>query len=145
DTVYYSLPSDAPGGAITDATLDGGAASVPAAGQVTNVNKQKVNGSGWVKVDLTSLAGGSPLSNLPVDPTNTITDLANVDYTDLVYRYMCDATDLTFEVNAKLESAAYTTSPDNRLTLDGGDNDNLYEVGTKLTIMGTQALDADEH
>ncbi|MBI4458173.1 prepilin-type N-terminal cleavage/methylation domain-containing protein [Candidatus Uhrbacteria bacterium] len=144
DTIYYSLPSDAPGGDITDATLDGGAASVPDAGQVTNANKGKVNGSGWIKVDLTSLSGGAPISNLPIDPTNTVTDLANVDYDDLVYRYMCDSTDLTFELNAKLESTAYTSS-DNRLTLDGGDNDSLYEVGTKLSIMGTQAGDANEH
>lgn len=136
DTIYYSYPSDSPGAAITDTTLDGGSGSVPAAGQVLDADKAKVDGNGWIKVNLSGLTGGSPLSHMPVDPVNTITDPDAVVNADLVYRYMCDKNDLTFEINARLESSAFTTSPDNRHTTDGGNNSNLYEVGTKLTILG---------
>lgn len=138
DTIYYSYPSDAPGAPIGDTTLDGGSAGVPAPGQVLNANKGLVNGSGWIKVNLASLAGGSPISHMPVDPTNTISTPATaVSTSDLVYRYMCDANDTTFEINTRLESTAFTTDPDNRHANDGGNNSNVYEVGTKLTILGT--------
>ena len=137
DTIYYSYPSDSPGAAITDTTLDGGSSSVPAAGQVLAANLGKVDGTGWIKVNLAGLSAGSPISNIPIDPINTITAVGTVASTDLVYRYMCDKNDLTFEIDAQLESTAYTTDPDNRLTRDGGNNSNLYETGTKLTILGT--------
>lgn len=137
DSIFYSYPNDAPGGAITDANLDGGALSVPAPVQVANINLNKVDGTGWIKVNLAGLIGGSPLSNLPIDPTNTIANLAVVDVTDLVYRYMCNTSDVTFEINANLESAAYTTanSVDNKEERDGGNNTALLEVGTKLDIL----------
>jgi len=35
-----------------------------------------------------------------------------------------------------LESQAYTVG-DNRMTADGGDNDNYYEVGTSTQLIGT--------
>lgn len=136
DTIYYSYPSDAPGADITDITLDG--STFTANGQVLNANKGLVNGSGWIPVNLASLAGGSPISHMPVDPTNTVaaTALGAMTTSELVYRYACDATDVTFEVNARLESTAFTTDPDNRHTSDGGNNTSVYEVGTKLTIIG---------
>ncbi|TSC78591.1 MAG: Uncharacterized protein G01um101433_152 [Parcubacteria group bacterium Gr01-1014_33] len=139
DKIYYSYPSDSPGAPITDATLDGGSGSVPAAGQIANASKGKVDGAGWLPVNLTGMTGGAPLSNFPTDPTNTISNAAVVTNSDFVYRYMCDANDVTFEINAKLESVSYTTNPDNKLVNDGGNNANLYEVGTKLTILGTEA------
>ena len=137
DTIYYSYSSDSPGATITDTTLDGGSASVPAAGQVTQANLGQVGGTGWIPVNLSGLTGGSPISNMPIDPTNTIAAVGAVASTDLVYRYMCDKNDLTFEIDAQLESTAYTTSPDDKRIKDGGNNVNLYEVGTKLTILGT--------
>ena len=136
DTIYYSYPSDSPGATITDTTLDGGSSSVPAAGQVLAANLGTVAGSGWIRINLAGISGGSPISNMPIDPINTITTVGTVASTDLVYRYMCDKNDLTFEIDAQLESTAYTTNPDNKLTRDGGNNSNLYEVGTKLTILG---------
>lgn len=94
------------------------------------------DGTGWIPVALTTLTGGSPLSNFPLDPTNTYAAAAAITNADLIYRYACDASPLTFEINAKLESTAYTVD-DNRLTKDGGDNTSLYEVGTSLTILGS--------
>lgn len=137
DVIYYSYPSDTPGATITDSTLDAGSASIPAAGQVTRANLRKVDATGWLPVSLTSISGGSPISSLPLDPTNTITSVSAVSASDLVYRYACDSSDTTFEVDANLESSTYTSDPDNKEKDDGGNNDNLHEVGTKLNILGT--------
>ena len=132
DLIWYSLPSSS---AITDTTLDGGT-TYPLKNQVAT--PAGVDGTGWIPVNLGGLSGGSPISNLPIDPTNTISDLANVALTDLVYRYSCEATNLTFEINANLESTAYT-STDNKESKDGGDNANLYEMGTGLGLLGDGA------
>lgn len=138
-TLYYSYPSDSPGADITDIILDG--VNFTANGQVLNASNANVNGTGWLPVDLAGLAGGSPISHMPVDPTNTVSTagLAAMTTSELVYRYACDATDLTFEVDARLESTAFTTDPDNRHIKDGGNNSNVYEVGTKLSIIGAGA------
>lgn len=136
-TLYYSYPSDLPGADITDITLD--TPNFTQNGQASNANSANVDGTGWLPVNLSGLAGGSPISHMPLDPTNTVAVLTAVTTSDLVYRYACDATDLTFEVDARLESTAFTTDPDNRHTKDGGNNSNVYEVGTKLSIIGAGA------
>lgn len=134
DKIYYSYPSD--GVAITDATLDGGSTSVPASVQVTNANLALTNGTGWLPVNLDGLPSGSPVSNLPIDPINTVTAPASVVNTDLVYRYVCSEKTLKYEINARLESTAYTVD-DNKMAKDGGNNANFFEVGTDLKLLGT--------
>lgn len=91
-----------------------------------------VGGSGWLPVNLSSLTGGSPISNFPLDPTNTAT--TTLSDSSLTYRYACRKSPLGFELDAVLESTAYTVD-DNKLTKDGGNNANLYEVGTDVTIL----------
>ncbi|MBW6441168.1 type II secretion system GspH family protein [Patescibacteria group bacterium] len=88
----------------------------------------------WLPVDFTQISGGSPISNLPLDPVNTVALPAAPANTDLVYRYACDKDNLTFEINATLESDAFT-SVDNKHVNDGGNNNNLFEVGSSLTIL----------
>jgi len=136
DKVFYSYPSDAPGAAITDATLDGGTASVPAVTQVTNANLALTDGTGWLPVNLSGLPSGSPISNLPIDPVNTVATPSAVANTDLVYRYVCSEKTLKYEIDAKLESTAYTVD-DNKMAKDGGNNANYFEVGTDLKLLGT--------
>jgi len=138
DRIYYSYPSDSPGAAITDATLDGGSASAPASSQVVNANLALTDGTGWVPVNLDNISGGSPISNLPIDPSNTIPTaaLTAMDNTALVYRYACRADNLTSEFDVPLESTAYTVD-DNKLTKDGGNNSSFYEVGSNLKILGS--------
>jgi len=131
-TIWYSYPLDAPGAPITDTTLDG-TAGVNVDAQVSAANLSKPDGTGWMPVAFTGLPGGSPISNLPIDPVNTAT-VGGILATDLVYRYACDKNDLTFEFGAVLESTAYVTT-DPKMTNDGGNNVNYYETGTKLTIL----------
>ena len=134
DKIYYSLPKES---LITDVSLDG-VVSFSAnfgATQASSTSIGLTDGTGWLPVNLSSLVGGSPISNFPIDPSNTVTDLGNVAAADLVYRYGCSDTG-RYEINARLESNAFTVA-DNRMTKDGGNNSNLYEVGTDLTIFGT--------
>lgn len=131
DKIAYSLESGT-GTSITDTTLDG--SSVVAALQ--SATPSLTDGTGWIPVDFSDIAGGSPISNLPVDPVNTITSISAVSSSDLVYRYGCSVLPLAYEINAQLESAAYTID-DNKRTTDGGNNSNLYETGTNLLILGT--------
>lgn len=131
--IHYSAGGT---GTITYTTLDGIAtASYSTLGKTSGATPQNTDGTGWIPVMFDNLTGGSPISNLPVDPVNTIT-LTGPTSADLVYRYGCLASPLAFEINAQLESEAYTVT-DNKRTTDGGNNSNLYEIGTNLKILGT--------
>jgi prepilin-type N-terminal cleavage/methylation domain-containing protein len=87
-----------------------------------------VDGNGWVAVNLTGTTGGSPLSSLPLDPTQSAT---------YFYAYAGNNTNKTFELNARLESEKYR----GKMTTDGGDDNTCgatytdatcwYEVGTQ--------------
>ena len=81
-----------------------------------------VDGTGWVDVDFTELSGvgGSPLSVLPVDPSNNTT---------YFYCYDANNTAKTWELSATLESTKYATTQDLDAT-DGGDHATSYELGT---------------
>lgn len=137
DNISYSL---AGANTITDATVDGGSTSVPDPMNV--VTPALTDSTGWIPVNFDTLTGGSPISNLPIDPVNTISDLASIASTDLVYRYACSVTPLAFEIDAQLESIAYTSTDDKR-TKDGGNSTFYYEVGTNLKIMGATAGGVD--
>ena len=104
-----------------------------------------VDGAGWIPVDLTGISGGTPLASYPLDPTNTVATNTAPASTDLVYRYACqNATtssgkpSFVFELDAQLESTAYTVTSDKR-TQDGGDNTNYYEVGNSVKLLPTSA------
>ena len=80
-----------------------------------------VDGTGWVGVNFNELStvGGSPLSVLPVDPTNNTT-----------YFYCYDGVDsaVTWELSTTLESTKYGTTLDLD-GVDGGNSATFYEIG----------------
>jgi prepilin-type N-terminal cleavage/methylation domain-containing protein len=96
-----------------------------------------VDGTGWIPVNFLGLSGGSPISNLPVDPVNTIANVnATPASTDLVYRYVCQSQTSNsakpahaYQIAAVLESALYggTTGLASK---DGAPNANYYQVGS---------------
>jgi len=134
DFIYYSYPSET---SITDTTLDGATFTTGGASQVSSANLGLNTGSGWLPINFSSISGGSPISSLPVDPVNTIADPAKPTSSDLVYRYICLEKNLTYEIDATLESEAYTIT-DNKMTKDGGNNDLYYEVGTNLGVFNEE-------
>lgn len=80
--------------------------------------------SSWMPALLGATPGGSPLSNLPLDPTNSATRY---------YSYACSTSNNAYELNARLESSYYSTE----VNLDGtdGGNNAIYEVGTNLSLL----------
>lgn len=129
--IFYSY--NAAPGTITDADLDGGTGATLGYSTTT---PSVTDGTGWIPVNFDSLTGGSPISNIPLDPINTISNVGVVTNADRVYRYGCLNSPLVFEIDGVLESIAYT-STDNKMSSDGGNNSNYYEVGTNLKIFGT--------
>ena len=93
-----------------------------------------VDGHGWVPVEFSSISSGSPLSALPVDPTNTLTTPF------LYYTYGCDSGTVTFELDANMESVYYKAGGDGDVVgKDGGNAGTVYEVGSEpgLDLFGT--------
>lgn len=146
--IYYSYTGGAMGSCSATAPTAGSDAATTFVGTTWCAGKTSVNaavatdGTGWLPVSFGWIAGGSPISNLPLDPVNTVSSATAPTTTDLVYRYACQNTtaiagkpSYTFELNAKLESAAFTVE-DNKLVSDGGDNASLYEVGSTLKLLG---------
>lgn len=109
--------------------------------QVALANLFNTDGTGWMPVNLASIKGGSTIANLPVDPTNSVVSLASVANSDLIYRYACRSSkasdkSTTFELNARMESDDFKPGGgSDKAAKDGGNNSNLYEVGTDLTIL----------
>ena len=129
--IMYSLPSTT---SISDPSLDAASGVVA----LQSATPSLTDGTGWVPVNLDSLTSGSPISNFPIDPVNNVavgaSTAANVTSEALVYRYACMLSPLTFEIDAQLESTAYTSTEDKRKS-DGGNSDLYYEVGTNLKIV----------
>ena len=122
--------------AVTDINASGTTGAFLTVATTSVANTAFTSGSGWLPVNLDSLTGGSPISNMPVDPTNAANDVATIASSSLMYRYACKKSPLGFEVNARLESGAFGPGgDDDRATKDGGDNPTLYEVGTDLKIL----------
>ncbi len=142
---YYITNASTPylGGANTNSTCNGGGGTktmwattsgVSATGWTawtySSSTLQKTDGTGWVPINFNSLTGGSPIGALPIDPANS-SATANPS---LYYVYTCDATNLTFEIDANMESAYYRNGGTGDVeSTDGGDNPYLFEVGTVLT------------
>jgi prepilin-type N-terminal cleavage/methylation domain-containing protein len=64
----------------------------------TSSTYRNINNAGWIPVNLSSISAGSPIGNLPVDPTNQTSS-------GLFYAY--NANGSQFEVTANLESQKY--------------------------------------
>ncbi len=81
------------------------------------------NGTGWIPIDFTPTSGGSPIPVLPSDPVNT-------QASGFFYNYFVNGSG-QYETDAKLESTKYTA----RMSVDGGNNNSRYEVGTNVQIV----------
>ncbi len=100
-------------------------------GTCNNALLTNITGTGWVNVNFSSMAGGSPLSRLPLDPINGLSGSAYYFY---IYKTESDGSQ--FEFNANMESVKYSTNGGSDVesnTKDGGDNNGVYEIGSFLT------------
>jgi prepilin-type N-terminal cleavage/methylation domain-containing protein len=88
-------------------------------GTCTTNSSTAVTGGGWVPInfgELTNVGLSSPLAALPTDPTNS---------GNYYYAGAFDVTNKYYELDSVLESSKYQI----RMTTDGGNNANVYEVG----------------
>jgi type IV pilus assembly protein PilA len=110
----------------TEAVLcDGGTYPCTGVSYPVDADTRKNDGSGWVKVDLSS--GSLRLPTLYVDPTN-----------DATYHFAYCADNDAYELNTVLESA----KEGQRMAEDGGDQNAIddtgrYEVGSNLTLINS--------
>lgn len=87
-----------------------------------------LDGTGWVAINLGT---GTGLSSLPLDPIGTQT--AALHYSA---KTAASPTN-TWELTAQMESARYSkTGTADKETPDGGNNNDCYEIGTDLTLVG---------
>ena len=92
-------------------------------------NFKKVDGNGWIQIDFTKIPSNS-LTALPIDPTNSVTS-------GMYYTLVTDGK--KWVLTGKLE-ADKNIGSDKTGGKDGGLNDNLYELGTNLTLTPTAVL-----
>jgi hypothetical protein len=111
--------------ATTTCTGGNGGAAANFDGGACELNSSTtIAGAGWIYgINFTFIPGGSPLSKLPLDPTNSST-----------YHYEFSVTTSgTYELNANMESDKYESggaSDVESSAKDGGDNPDIYEIGT---------------
>jgi type II secretory pathway pseudopilin PulG len=85
----------------------------------TSVNYRKTDGTGWIPVALTSMPGGSPIPNLPIDPENN---------SSFFYSYISGG---SYELTSLLESEKYLKSSASE---DKGSDPGRLELGTDLSL-----------
>jgi prepilin-type N-terminal cleavage/methylation domain-containing protein len=132
--VWRSSGAGSPIAAVPDANNpftsgDGGVTltSMPA------TNFRDTGGSGWVSANFGLVSGGSPLANLPTDPSAE--NAASVDLLSAAghfYAFQCGigANSLVYEINGNMESAKFGGGASDVEGTDGGDAPLIYEIGT---------------
>ena len=87
----------------------------------TTANYRKTDGTGWIPVNFDSLDIGSPISSLPIDPTNTTS-------TGLFFSYVIGS---SWEFVGGMESSKYQTDA---AQVDGGTSITSFEIGSALSL-----------
>ncbi|MEK7608360.1 MAG: LamG-like jellyroll fold domain-containing protein [Patescibacteria group bacterium] len=83
---------------------------------------RNVNGTGWIPVDFTAISTGAPISELPIDQTNTTSG-------DAFYTYVAGGNNV-FVLGSVLESGKNLP----RALNDGGGDPLSYEAGSSLSL-----------
>lgn len=83
---------------------------------------QKNDGTGWIPLKFNLISSGAPLSALPLDPIN------NSSYH---YSFAVNPVNKTYEIDCTFEFLDNVQKE----STDGGNNSNVYEVGTDLTLL----------
>ncbi len=117
-TTYLSIPDTSPTCANTGLT--------PPPGWtyhcVSTTTLAKTDGTGWIPVNFNLISVGSPLSKLPIDPTDTVSS-------GLYYTYTTNG--FNYELNSFMESQRYLQQS---AAADNGDDGYVYENGSNLHL-----------
>lgn len=89
---------------------------------------QKINGSGWIPINFLEVNYPN-LSSLPVDPENSL-------HSGLYYLYAFQRNPPQYEISAAFESSEFQKGGSaDRVSNDGGNDENRLELGTNLNII----------
>ena len=117
--VYVSVPDSSPTCAnLGLPALSGGAAYAC----VSSTSSTRVDGTGWVPVNLGALGTQAALSALPLDPTNATSS-------GLYFTYMTGS-DGTWKLSAAMQTSRYVS----QAGIDGGTDPVRYEQGSDLQL-----------
>jgi prepilin-type N-terminal cleavage/methylation domain-containing protein len=89
---------------------------------VTEANLMKIDGTGWLPINLNAMPGGSIMFRLPVDPVNNAS-------AGEFYSYAVSADG--YELAATIVSEKFS----NEAQTDNGKSDVMYELGTDTNIV----------
>lgn len=94
---------------------------------VTSENLRKIDGTGWIPVNFSSLPAGSPISELPVDSKNSTS-------TRNYFTYVASGSswELAFAPEAEKNKLG---GANNLTTKDGGQKASLFEIGKDLSLL----------
>jgi len=125
DTVYVSIPQVGAACPVINLGLTGGYLYSCKA----DTAYRKVDGTGWLPVDLTKTLGDNtgsiaPFAQLPIDPINDPTD-------SYFYAYLLSGR--RYELLAKFESTKYMY----KMQVDEGRDPNFYENGPGFGLWAT--------
>jgi prepilin-type N-terminal cleavage/methylation domain-containing protein len=122
-TIFISVPNDKE----STSTFTDKNNKVWIVNQVPSSKLLKIDGSGWLPVNLKELKSPA-LSIYPVDPINSLSQ-------KYFYSYVFKRETKVFELNCNLESEKYKYGgKEDKTSTDGGDDPYIYEVGSILTI-----------
>lgn len=123
NTVYVSLP---------DSNSNCSSYSLPTLPSpwvykcATSANYLKTDSTGWIPVNFGVVLGGSPLTSIPVDPSNNV---------NFYYAYTMSGQ--SWELFSQTESQKRSNEAAAR---DGGDNALYYEIGKSVTLAPNRSL-----
>jgi prepilin-type N-terminal cleavage/methylation domain-containing protein len=129
-SIYLSLPFDKATLSFSTITSnDGTIWSIKYNASSTNL--KLINGEGWLPINL--IEETSIISNLPVDPLNTISQDSKKNY---FYSYVFKRSTNEFEINANLESKKFKKGGSNDIVSnDGGSDLEILEVGNNKCLI----------
>jgi prepilin-type N-terminal cleavage/methylation domain-containing protein len=133
NTIYISIPDPTTTSTAGDQCQGLGLPSLPPTYSyhcALSSSFKKIDGTGWIPVNLGSIAINPPLSALPVDPINTTSSNNYFTYITNGSRY---------ELTAPMESQKYKFGGSNDvISKDGGQLTSVYERGS---ILGIEPMD----
>lgn len=92
----------------------------------SNVDSRNSNGTGWVRVDLSSQQAVS-VPTLPIDPNDGL---------QFHYTYCADTGLTGITADWVIFTTLESTQQSGKMTTDGGPDDTKFEAGTKLSLSG---------
>lgn len=126
-SIYISVPSDKEN--IPTSTIINN--KVWQIKTVNSDSSKKLDGNGWLPINFKVL-GQLPINELPIDPLNSYSEKK-------FYGYVFNRKIRGFEINANLECNRFKLNgADDKVSNDGGDDPNIFEVGSLLTIFPSE-------